>query len=150
MRVNPQGDAVMAGRGAPGAEVSIVWGGNEIGRVRADEQGAWVFVPSTPLSPGGQELTLSEHDQAGRDIKGDGPVSLVVPEATQMTSGRCATDRPDRGAVYAQYGAGDVAGSARRWTARRRTFFGGVAQDGCRRSAVTRGSGRSCPATHST
>ncbi len=43
----------------------------EIGRVQADEQGAWVFVPLTPLPPGGQELTLSEHDQAGRDIKGE-------------------------------------------------------------------------------
>jgi nucleoid-associated protein YgaU len=85
VRVSPQGDAVMAGHAAPGAEVSIVWGGEEIGRVQADKQGAWVFVSSTPLSPGGQELTLSEHDRAGRDIKGDGSVSLVVPEATQMT-----------------------------------------------------------------
>ena len=36
-------------------------------------------MPLTPLPPGGQELTLSEHDQAGRDIKGDGSVLLVVP-----------------------------------------------------------------------
>ena len=86
VRINPQGDAVMAGRAAPGAEVSIARGGMEIGRVQADEQGAWVFVPLTPLPPGGQELTLSEHDQAGRDIKGDGSVLLVVPgQATQVT-----------------------------------------------------------------
>jgi nucleoid-associated protein YgaU len=76
----------MAGRAAPRAEVSIARGGKEIGRVQADEQGAWVFVPLTPLPPGGQELTLSEHDQAGHDIKGDGSVLLVVPgPATQMT-----------------------------------------------------------------
>ena len=86
VRINPQGDAVMAGRAAPGAEVSIARGGMEIGRVQADEQGAWVFVPLTPLPPGGQELTLSEHEQAGRDIKGDGSVLLVVPDqATQVT-----------------------------------------------------------------
>jgi nucleoid-associated protein YgaU len=85
VRINPQGDAVMAGRAAPGAEVSIARGGKEIGRVQADEQGAWVFVPLAPLPPGDQELTLSEHDQAGRDIKGDGSVLLVVPgQATHV------------------------------------------------------------------
>src|SRR6516162_5451684 len=86
VRVNPQGDAVMAGRAAPGAEVSISRGSEVIGRVPADEQGAWVFVPVAPLPPGGQEITLSEHDQAGRDIKGDGSVLLVVPDrSTQVT-----------------------------------------------------------------
>jgi pentatricopeptide repeat protein len=90
VRINPQGDAVMAGRAAPGAEVSIARGGMEIGRVQADEQGAWVFVPLTPLPPGGQELTLSEHEQAGRDIKGDGSVlldSTLSREAIRLEDG---------------------------------------------------------------
>ena len=60
-------------------EVAITRDGQEIGRVQADRQGTWVFVPATPLPPGTQELALSEHDQAGRDIKGDGSVLMVVP-----------------------------------------------------------------------
>ena len=79
VRVNPQGNAVLAGRAAPGAEVAITRDGQQIGRVQADQQGTWVFVPLTPLPPGTQELALSEHDQAGRDIKGDGSVLMVVP-----------------------------------------------------------------------
>jgi hypothetical protein len=79
VRVNPQGNAVLAGRAAPGAEVAITRDGQQIGRVQADQQGTWVFVPLTPLPPGAQELALSEHDQTGRDIKGDGSVLMVVP-----------------------------------------------------------------------
>ena len=86
VRVNPQGNAVMAGRAAPGAEVAITRDGQQIGRVQADQQGTWVFVPLTPLPPGAQELALSEHDQTGRDIKGDGSVLMVVPTPPSQTA----------------------------------------------------------------
>ena len=114
VRVNPQGDAVMAGRAAPRAEVSISRGSEVIGRVPADEQGAWVFVSVAPLPPGGQEITLSEHDQAGRDIKGDGPVLLVVPDrstqvtqtATRPTSPIAVLSTPDSAPVPLQAAPG--------------------------------------------
>ena len=86
VRVSPQGNAVLAGRAAPGAEVAITRDGQQIGRVQADQQGTWVFVPPTPLPPGAQELALSEHDQAGRDIKGDGSVLMVVPTPPSQTA----------------------------------------------------------------
>jgi nucleoid-associated protein YgaU len=43
-------------------------------------------VPLTPLPPGAQELALSEHDQTGRDIKGDGSVLMVVPTPPSQTA----------------------------------------------------------------
>lgn len=83
VRINPSGDAVMAGRAAPGAEVTILDGGREIGRVRADGRGEWVFVPDKPLPPGARELTLRARDAAGSELAGEAPVVLVVPEPRQ-------------------------------------------------------------------
>src|SRR6185312_14025369 len=45
VRVNPQGEAVIAGRAAPGSEVHVLDGDREIGRVTADRNGEWVLVP---------------------------------------------------------------------------------------------------------
>src|SRR5262245_63630152 len=49
VRINPQGDAVMAGRAAPNAQVQIFDGQRKIGEVVADNRGEWVFVPNDPL-----------------------------------------------------------------------------------------------------
>src|SRR6185437_13939262 len=52
VRIDPAGDAVMAGRAAPNATVHIFDAGREIGTVTADAHGEWVFVPPGPLPPG--------------------------------------------------------------------------------------------------
>jgi LysM domain len=80
VRINPQGDTVMAGHAASGSQVTIADGGKEVGHVQADQHGDWVFVPSTPLTPGARELTLSERTPDGSEAKGDRSVLLVVPE----------------------------------------------------------------------
>lgn len=79
VRINKAGDAVMAGRAAPGAKVIIASGGKEVGSATADGNGQWVFVPSTPLGPGGHELTLAEQMPGGTTRAGKGSVLLVVP-----------------------------------------------------------------------
>jgi hypothetical protein len=80
VRVNPAGDTVIAGRAAPGAEVTIRQDGKDIGHARADDRGEWVFLPSEPLASGARELTLSERTGDGQEIAGGGSVLLVVPE----------------------------------------------------------------------
>ncbi|MBV8397782.1 MAG: LysM peptidoglycan-binding domain-containing protein [Acetobacteraceae bacterium] len=80
VRVNPKGEAVIAGRAAPGTEVTVRDAGQEIGKSRADTQGSWVVIPSGPLAPGARELTLSSRDPDGRETQGQGSVLLVVPE----------------------------------------------------------------------
>jgi nucleoid-associated protein YgaU len=80
VRINPQGEAVMAGRAAPGSEVTITDAGKEVGRAKADQHGDWVFVPPSPLPPGARELTLAERTPDGSETKGDRSVLLVVPE----------------------------------------------------------------------
>lgn len=79
VRVNPSGDTVIAGRGAPNATVRILDGGVEIGSVIADGRGEWVFVPTSPLPPGPRELSLSSTVN-GKELHSEQVVTLVVPE----------------------------------------------------------------------
>jgi hypothetical protein len=83
VRVNPKGDAVIAGHAAPGSDIRIEEAGREIGHAQADEHGDWVFVPTEPLPPGTRELTLTARSPDGRETKSDGSVLLVVPDHGQ-------------------------------------------------------------------
>src|SRR3546814_1909325 len=50
-RVDPGGNPVLAGHGAPNAEIAIMDGDAEIGRVTPDARGAWVFIPPSKRRP---------------------------------------------------------------------------------------------------
>jgi hypothetical protein len=78
VRIGERGDAVIAGRALPGAEVVISDGGRELGRAMADLRGEWVFVPSGPLAPGARQLTLKARSPDGVVVSGSAPVILVV------------------------------------------------------------------------
>lgn len=80
VRVDPKGSAVIAGRGAPNASVSIQSDGKELGQVTADSQGAWALGPTEPLPPGAHALTLLEHTPGGHDVASTGSVVMEVPE----------------------------------------------------------------------
>jgi nucleoid-associated protein YgaU len=90
VRVNPQGDAVMAGRAAPGSTVTVLDGERAVGEVKADENGEWVFVPEEALPPGERRLTLRVADPDGKAIGSEDTVVLIVPEAGRDIAGRPA------------------------------------------------------------
>jgi nucleoid-associated protein YgaU len=81
VRIDPHGDAVLAGHAAPGAEVVIQDAGKAIGHTTADGAGNWVFVPTAPLPPGARALTLSEKLPDGTSVNGNGAVAMVVPDS---------------------------------------------------------------------
>lgn len=115
VRINPQGETVIAGRGMPRAEIVILDGGKEIGRTIADNRGEWVFVPDKPLPPGTRELTLQASNPDGSKSQTDSPVVLVVPERQNGTGQALAVKvRPD-GSIEVLQGpaAGEGAGSLR-------------------------------------
>lgn len=80
VRVDAQGNAVLAGRAVPGSTVTIKNGAGLIGTTTADSQGAFVLVPATPLAPGPQEITLSETLADGTVVPAAGPVDINVPK----------------------------------------------------------------------
>lgn len=89
VRVNPRGDAVIAGRAAPDAEVTVFDGGRIIGTAKADQRGEWVLLPRDPLPPGGRELSLSSRNPGSDgDLASEDVVVLVVPEPFEDVAGR--------------------------------------------------------------
>ena len=79
VRISPQGEAVIAGRAKPGAEVTVMDGDKELGKVTANQRGEWVLLPKEPLSPGEHQLSLTQRDAEG-EKKSQGVVAMVVPE----------------------------------------------------------------------
>lgn len=93
VRVNPSGDAVIAGRAAPDAEVTILDKGKIIGSVQADNRGEWVFLPDSALDPGEHSFTLeSKPDDvpASPAVKRESETSVVVlvPQVAKDIAGR--------------------------------------------------------------
>lgn len=93
VRIDPDGNTVIAGRAAPGTEVVILDGGQELGRVRADENGEWVYLPDHALPAGNRELTLRGTDAKGAPVDSRDVVVLVVPE---QKGGKTLAVRTDR------------------------------------------------------
>lgn len=98
VRVNPAGDAVIAGRAPAGSKVEIYEGDTIIGTVRADERGEWVFIPETPLRPGSRTLSLVATPEGGVGVASVDQLVIAVPEP--------AAD----GTAVTEGSAGDVAG----------------------------------------
>ncbi len=80
VRIDRQGNVVMAGRAEPDAEVTILDGDRDLGQVKADARGEWVFLPAEPLAPGTRELALRSVGRDGEARMAEGAVVLVVPE----------------------------------------------------------------------
>ena len=64
-RIEPNGDAVIAGRAAPGAIVELLRNGEPHDRAVADQSGQFVMVPPR-LPPGNYELTLRSRQPDGK------------------------------------------------------------------------------------
>ncbi len=86
VRIDAGGDAVIAGRAKPGARVTIIDGGTELGQVTADQRGEWVFLPAAPLAPGSRELKLRVVNPDGTQADSGETVVLVVPPRGQGTA----------------------------------------------------------------
>ncbi|MEE2955399.1 MAG: LysM peptidoglycan-binding domain-containing protein [Pseudomonadota bacterium] len=105
VRVNPVGQAVIAGRGSPDSIVTVRDKENVVGTIKTDTSGAWVLVPKEPIKPGKRVLSLSEETTSGKIKTAKKKVILVVPEAgkdiagkkTNTSSGTLAVLVPQKG-----------------------------------------------------
>lgn len=91
VRVDPEGNAVIAGRARPNTEVTILDGEREVGKVTSDERGEWVFLPDHQLGPGQFALTLRQEGEP-EDAESEETVVLVVPEPGKDIAGRPTTE----------------------------------------------------------
>jgi LysM repeat protein len=82
VKVDPSGHAVIAGRAAPGAKVTVLDGDKSLGQVTANARGEWVLVPNDAMSPGERQLTLGATDaKTGSKTKSSDTVALAVAPA---------------------------------------------------------------------
>lgn len=85
VRVDPRGTAVVAGRGMPGAAVSLLAGDSEIAQAQIDQAGEWVMIVEEPLPSGSVELSLLMRTPTGQEIRSDQVVVVSVPETRDST-----------------------------------------------------------------
>lgn len=79
-RIEANGDAVIAGRSAPGLAVELLRDGEVHDRTMADSAGAFVFVPKR-LPPGNYDLALRVTEPDGRVVISKGSVAVKLNAA---------------------------------------------------------------------
>lgn len=80
VRVNPQGNAVIAGRAVPSADVVAFDGDTVIGRATADKRGEWVILPEMALLPGLHTLRVGAPPPSDqRTAASSEEISIMVP-----------------------------------------------------------------------
>ncbi|WGR94951.1 LysM peptidoglycan-binding domain-containing protein [Bradyrhizobium sp. ISRA435] len=77
VRVEPNGEAVIAGRAAPGATVELLRNGEPHDRVVADQSGQFAMIPRA-LPPGNYDLTLRARQDDGREVVSRQSVAVAV------------------------------------------------------------------------
>lgn len=96
VRVEKTGEAVIAGRAEPGAEVVIKRDGQEIGRGTANADGAFVIVPEKPLPEGSAALTIEATGKGDLNpTPSEQSVAVIVP-AGQQQEALVAVVSPDQ------------------------------------------------------
>lgn len=96
VRIDPTGRAVIAGRAAPGAEVSVRVDGEIVATATADSRGEWVAILDQPLSSGSAEIDLAatEEDSATEMLSAS-VVVVDVPERAEMAALAEPVTRPE-------------------------------------------------------
>lgn len=86
VRVEKTGEAVVAGRAAPGSEVTLLLGDKVVGTAAASGDGSFVIIPDAPLAGGSGSLSLSAKPKGGNiPVKSEQVVAILVPEQAKAT-----------------------------------------------------------------
>jgi nucleoid-associated protein YgaU len=80
VRVEADGQAIVAGRAQPGAEVSLKLGNEVLGKGVANSDGAWVVAPENPLPKGAHEITVEQKAADGATTTSEKSIAVAVPE----------------------------------------------------------------------
>lgn len=83
VRVDDNGNVVIAGRASPDCTVTVRDGDTIVGSATTDRRGDWVVVPDDALKPGDRELSLFAKCGDGEPVESERVVVLGVPEPKQ-------------------------------------------------------------------
>lgn len=80
VRVEPTGEAVIAGSAPGGSKVEVLSNGEVIAETQADEGGNWVALPELPFRPGSHDLTIRARSDEGEAAESEQRVAVSVPD----------------------------------------------------------------------
>ena len=80
VRVESDGQAVVAGRAEPGAEIALKLGGEVIGKGVANTDGSWVVVPDNPLPKGAHEIIVEQKSADSAPVTLEQSIAVAIPE----------------------------------------------------------------------
>ena len=82
-RIEPTGEAVIAGRSTPGSTIELLRNGEVHDRAVADQSGQFVMVPSSRLPSGNYDLTLRSRELSGKQSTSKQSVAVAIePKST--------------------------------------------------------------------
>lgn len=84
VRVEPTGDAVVAGLAEPDATVALVANGKVIGKTRSNASGEWAIVLDTPLAPGDYDVAIHAEKNGG-EVESSQRVTVSIPKDKQAS-----------------------------------------------------------------
>ena len=87
VRVDPEGNTVIAGKAPAGADVRIREGGKVVAETTADRRGNWVALPDRKLSEGGHVLQVEAERTNGRTEVSDRDIVVSIP-GKEATTGK--------------------------------------------------------------
>ncbi|MGV7032616.1 LysM peptidoglycan-binding domain-containing protein [Methylobacterium symbioticum] len=94
VRVEPNGESVVAGRAKPDSTVEMLVDGKPVAQARADRDGQFAIVPPR-LPPGSSEIVLRATGADGREVRSKQSVAVALP-ATPGAKPLVALTAPDR------------------------------------------------------
>jgi nucleoid-associated protein YgaU len=98
VRIEPSGEAVIAGHAAPKAKVTVTDHGQVVAEADADDSGQFVMLPPT-FAPGSHSLGLTARNGEGAPVQSPGIVGIDVPEPPTKAAQGPAT--PSAAAILA-------------------------------------------------
>jgi Bacterial Ig-like domain/LysM domain len=84
VRVEATGDALIAGRAEPEADVTVKWNGKIVGTTKSNADGSFVVIPAKALATGIGAMTI-EMSKNGRITTSEGSVFVVVKKDAPAT-----------------------------------------------------------------
>ncbi len=88
IRIEPNGQSIIAGRAEPFSEWILLNNGEPIGSVQADLNGEWVILPDASLIPGANDFSLVPKTERGK---------VAIPAANEAPAGAIKSDLPESG-----------------------------------------------------
>jgi nucleoid-associated protein YgaU len=92
-RIGPSGEAVIAGRAAPGASVELLLDGKVYDQAIADQSGQFVMTPPQ-LPPGDHDLTLRSGQPEGKQVTSKQSVALHLRPSDPSQAYQLASSAP--------------------------------------------------------